>query len=248
MEKTFKYLDHYQDPGEYAISRDLATYKAMVFQDEGEGWLKTRPADMIPEKPMQWSMRHYHTLAHFTPEQTEEGIRSRKDPTIAFEWDWKEGKMFGGLDHFFAEHSRILDLGSGKGLAVHEINEQLQERDITCIGIDDRYFNEKPRDKNLIAGDFAQLPFEDESFNRMLSVESFPCWLPKEEKTIDTYIEEMTRISQVGTIWRGTLPKYYEDDIISFSTETIVRKIVENGWEVLVNGDAFAAKLVGMKK
>jgi len=243
MEKPFKNLEHYHDTGEHATSRDLETYKSMVFRDESKNWLRTKPEDMVPENSMQWSMRHSHTLERFIPEQTGRAMQSRKDQTIQFEWDWKEGKIFGGLNNFFLENAQMLDLGSGKGIAVNEINEQFKERGIECTGVDYRYAHEQQTAKNLVAGDFANLPFKDESFNRILSVESFPCWLPNEEQTIDKYIEEITRISQIGTIWRGTLPKYDEYDTIKFPTDVIIRKFVENGWEVFVSGDSFSAKL-----
>ena len=128
-------------------------------------------------------------------------------------------------------------------MAVNEINEHFKERGITCTGVDYRYSYEQQTSKNLVAGDFANLPFKDESFNRILSVESFPCWLPNKEETINKYIEEITRISQIGTIWKGTLPKYDEHDTIKFPTDVIIRKFVENGWEVFVSGDSFSAKL-----
>lgn len=243
MEKPFKNLEHYHDTGEHAISRDLETYKSMVFQDEGEHWLRAKPENMTPDNPMQWSMRHFHKLEHFIPERTAGIIQGRKDQTIQFEWDCKEGKIFGGLDNFFSENAQVLDLGSGKGIAVNEINEQFKERGITCTGVDFRYSHDESTAKNLVAGDFANLPFKDESFSRILSIESFPCWLPNEEQTIDKYIEEITRISQVGTIWRGTLPKYDDYDMIKFPTDIIIRKFVENGWEVFVSGDSFSAKL-----
>jgi ubiquinone/menaquinone biosynthesis C-methylase UbiE len=199
---------------------------------------------MVPKNPMQWSMRHFHTLEHFTPERTDGKIQSLKDQSVQFEWDWKEDKIFGGLDNFFVDNSTVLDLGSGKGIAVNEINEQFADRQIKCVGVDYRYLQEQQTAKNLVAGDFANLPFKDESFDRLLSVESFPCWLPDKELAIDKYIEEITRVSKIGTIWRGTLPEYDEYDTIKFPTDSIIRKLVENGWELVISGNSFSAKLV----
>ena len=248
MEKPPKNLEHYHDTGEHAISRNLETYKSMVFQDEGENWLKAKPEDMVPENPMQWSMRHFHTLEHFIPGRANGKIQSRKDQSVQFECDWKEEKIFGGFNDFFVDNAQILDLGSGKGIAVNEINEQFKKRGINCTGVDYRYSQEKEQTaKNLVAGDFANLPFKDESFDRILSIESFPCWLPNEEQTIDRYIEEITRVSRAGTIWRGTLPKYDEYDTIKFPTDVVIRKFVENGWEVVVSRDSFTAKLAFKK-
>ena len=95
----------------------------------------------------------------------------------------------------------------------------------------------------MIAGYFASLPFGDNSFNRILSVESFPCWLPDKEQTIDEYIAEITRVSQIGTIWRGTLPTYEIEDKVKFPTDVIIDKFVKSGWEVVANRDSFSAKL-----
>ena len=40
------------------------------------------------------------------------------------------------------------------------------------------------------------------------------------------YIKEITRVSQIGTIWRGTLPpRHDEHDIIKFPTDKIIKKI-----------------------
>ncbi len=245
MEKPPKNLEHYYDTGEHAISRNLETYKSMVFRDERKNWLREKPENMNPKNPMQWSLRHFHKLEHFIPEEAGGEIKPNKDESVQFEWDWKEEKIFGGFDNFFAENSTVLDLGSGKGIAVNEINNQFKEHGIRCTGIDYRYSQEQEQTaKNLVGGDFANLPFEDESFDRLLSVESFPCWLPDDEQTIDKYIEEITRVSKIGTIWRGTLPKYDEYDTINFPTDVIIKKFVKNGWEVVISGDSFSAKLV----
>lgn len=248
MEKPFNPLEHYHDTGEHAISRGFEAYKSMVFKDEGEYWLRVKPQDMVPENPMQWSMRHFYTLQHFIPTQVGATLKSCKNQSVQFEWGWKEEKIFGGLENFFTKNTRILDLGSGKGIAKDEINERFKERGVRCVGVDYRYSREQEHKvKNLVASDFVNLPFKDESFDRILSVESFPCWLPDEEQTIDKYIEEITRVSKTGTIWRGTLPKYDEYDTIKFPTDVIIRKFVESGWEVVVSGDAFSAKLMSKK-
>lgn len=245
MKNSLINLEHYHDTGEHAISRNLETYKSMVFKDENEHWLKIKPDDMIHKNIMQWSMRHFHTLEHFIPEQIGNKLISHKNQSIQFEWDWNEEKIFGGFDNFFSNDSIILDLGSGKGIATEEINTQFKDKNIKCFGVDQRYSQNQPQpNKNLIACNFANLPFENNSFDRILSIESFPCWLPNEEQTIDKYIEEITRVSKIGTIWRGTLPTYEMEDIIKFSTESLINKFVENGWEVVVSGTLFIAKLI----
>lgn len=250
MDKFSEKLEHYHDTGEHAIRRGLKDYRSMVFKDDGNSWSKEKPNEMQPGYPEKWSMRHFHTLEHFIPEQVGGETISRKDQAVQFEWDWKEEKVFGGFENFFADGSMVLDLGSGKGKATREINEQFQDRNLKCVGVDYRYSQEQPQDsKNLVAGDFKNLPFKNNSFDRVLSVESFPCWLPNEEKTIDKYIAEITRVSRTGTIWRGTLPTYAGYwDTIKFPINTIIRKFVESGWEVVISDTSFSAKLVSKKE
>lgn len=249
MKNSFEKLEHYHDTGKHAISRGFETYKSMVFKDDDNSWLREKPESMTPDNPEQWSMRHFHTLEHFIPEQVDNKLSSRKDQQVQFEWDWKEEKIFGGLNSFFSNDSLVLDLGSGRGIATQEINEQYKDKNVKCIGVDYRYSQEPPHDaKNLVAGDFENLPFKDNAFNRILSVESFPCWLPSEEQAIDRYISEITRVSQIGTIWRGTLPTYEMEDAIKFPTDTLIRKFVESGWEVVVSAQSFSAKLVVKKE
>lgn len=245
MKNSFENLSHYHDTGEHAISRGLDTYKYMVFEEKNSYWLREKPENIIPDDPEGWVMRHFYKLKHFIPEQKDNKLSSREDESVQFTWDWKEDEIFGGFDNFFSNDASALDLGSGKGVALKEINEQFKDRNVKCVGIDYRYI-QKPQQnsKKLVAGDFENLPFKDNSFNRILSVESFPCWLPNKEKAIDQYVSEITRVSQIGTIWRGTLPSYDIGDEIKFPTDVVIGKFVENGWEVVASVNSFVAKLV----
>lgn len=234
--------DHYHDTGEHAINRGLDGYMTMIFPEEGIHWLRVKPKNMTPKNPMEWSMRHNHTLEHYIPKN--KGIRFYKDSSIQYEWNWEEGVIFGGSENFFAPGSLILDLGSGTGKAVQDINKRYGSRGVRCFGVDYRYSQKRPHTvANLVAGDFANLPFGENEFDRVLAVESFPCWLPDEEVSIDQYFKEITRVSMLGSVWRGTLPTYSEPEEVIFPTDRIVRKFVENGWEVFVHGAAFSAKL-----
>lgn len=238
-------LEHYHDTGEHAFNRGLKEYKSMIFIDSSDLWLKEKPKEMTPENSMQWSMRHFHVLKHFIPKQLENQIIPTKDESCGYEWDLKEGEIFGGIKGFFISDSNVLDLGSGSGKAVKEINNEFKTKNIKCVGIDHRYFEKKPDDaENLFAGDFENLPFDDESFDRILSVESFPCWLPNDEKLIDRYIEEITRVSKLGTIWRGTFATYDFEDKVIFSTDQIMEKFTKSGWEVFAHNNSFSAKLI----
>lgn len=245
MESYNPKFEHYHDTGEHAISRNLEDYKKMAFKEDSNYWLKTKPEKMTPDDPQQWSLRHLHTLEHFIPEKTDDKIIAKKDSSIQYEWDWKEKNIFGGLKSFFQNDSTILDLGSGKGIAVQEINKEFRDKNIKCIGVDYRYTEEQPsEEKNLVAGDFKNLPFLNNAFNRILGIESFPTWLPKEEKLIDNYIEEITRVCAVDSIWRGTLPQYDIEDEIIIPTNVLIEKFVKAGWEVIITNNSFIAKLI----
>ena len=238
-------LNYYYDTREGAINRGLEEYKEMAFNDDSDNWLSDKPEGMNPNNPQEWSLRHYHSLKHFIPKKEKNNIVCQEDDSVQYEWDWQGKKVFGGLDNFFTKGARVLDVGSGTGRAVREINEQFIDKNVNCIGVDARYFKEDSHDPNLVAGSLDNLPFKDNSFDRILGVESFPAWLPDDEKSIDKNISEITRVSRLGTIWRGTLPHYDENDKIKFSVDQLTDKFVEHGWEVVTSKqDHFFARLI----
>jgi len=238
--------DGYYDTGWHAYAeRDLSDYRAMVFNDSSERWLSVKPDDITPDNPMKWSMRHEHRLRHYVPLKG----AVLEDDSIEYEWDWPEENIFGGDDGFFVNNSQVLDLGCGHGKVAQEINEKYGKKKIKCTGLDHRLGYEKPPETDsLVAGNFKSMPFRDGEFDRLLGVESFPAWLPTSKELMAQYFLEITRVSKEGAIWRGTLID--EEDITSegITTKDIINGFVKNGWELLINGRSFAARLVNKKK
>lgn len=235
----------YYDTGEHAFKeRTLDTYISMIFRDSTKNWMAKRTEAMTPDNPMLWSLRHSHRIDHFFSSTDQLII----DSQVQYDWDWKNQTIFGGLDNFFIENASILDLGSGHGQVVQEINQRYSSKHVSCIGLDYRYHYDRPAvTRNLVGGEFEKLPFPDKSFNRLLSVESFPAWLPKDKNLITSYFDEITRVSKQGTIWRGTLPTYDEFEKPFISSEELVLEFTKRGWELVVdNGGnrSFIAQLV----
>lgn len=223
----------YHDTGEHAYKeRTLETYKSMVFRDATGNWLRQKPDNMTPDNPMQWSLRHFHRIDQYLP-STDTLVT---DPNIQYDWDWKSSDIFGGYDNFFTDNSQVLDLGSGHGQVVQEINQKYSTNGIKCVGVDYRYMHDKPENtSNLVAGDFKNLPFADQSFDRLLSIESFPAWMPKDRDLIGTYFDEITRVSKQGTIWRGTLPTYDDYETPFMSNEQLAKEFTKRGWELVID-------------
>lgn len=222
--------------------RTLETYIKMVFRDSTLRWLTNKPRRLTSNDPGIWD----HTIKHYSPRKNEPSPTSKRDPNINFDWDWKEENVFGGMDGFFEVGVRILDLGSGMGQITEQINIRYRGR-VECVGIDYRYLTEeRPERARLVGGEFRNLPFASEKFDRILSVESFPAWLPRKEN-IGKYFKEITRVSKLGTIWRGTLPIErhvpYELPINDFE---LIGFFLENGWEVVLDlsSCAFFARLI----
>lgn len=197
---------------------------------------------MIPDNPMEWSLRHFHRIDHFVPSED----KLATDSNIQYDWDWQEANVFGGFDNFFTDEAQIVDLGSGRGQVVQEINQKYSNKGIRCVGVDYRYGHDKPENtNNLVAGDFRSLPFADKTFNRLLSVESFPAWMPKDKELIGKYFEEITRISKPGTIWRGTLPSFEDFEKPFVPTEELATEFTKRGWELVIDSSnsSFIARL-----
>ena len=229
--------------------RGLNDYLRYVFRDSSDGWLAQRPKDMTPENAEKWSLRHLHGLEHFV--LSDDGKSFKKDQAIFYDWDWEEPTVFGGVDGFFSPNARILDLGSGMGKAAKEINMKYQYKSIKCIGVDYRYHRERPieAEHNLSGGHFDNLPFSPGVFDRLLSVETFPSWLPFSLDMAKRYFEEISRVSKNGAIWRGTLPRL--DEVHHYhikneiSEDDLIRLFVVCGWDLVIDRakSSFMAKL-----
>lgn len=235
--------DGYHDTGEHAYKqRSLADYSSMLFRDSTKDWLALQPSTMIPDNTMEWSMRHWHELCHYSPNPVD-GLPLSE---TTHDWDWPKTGIFGGSNEFFSDGAQIIDLGSGHGRAVHEINERYKNQNIQCFGVDYRYHHDRPEKAlNLVGANFEALPFADGLFNRLLSVESFPAWLPKDEKKVERYFDEITRVSSHDALWRGTLPTLGdESDMPTITHYDLARMFTQRGWEVVFDTgkNSFAAR------
>ncbi len=225
------HLDQFFELEEWKLNRGLDAYKRQVFQDCG--------LDPSTKKP---------STGHYTPLLHDHGNDIYNNGLVN-PWEWKEENIFGGFDGFFAPNSVILDLGSGIGLAVKEINEKFKASNVRCIGLDYRYKKQEERKKVvtdpsslLIAADFKNFPFIDNSADRILSVQSFPSYFPPQE-VAEKYMQEITRVSKVGTIWRGNTPFENEDDS-DIDAWAFRHMALRNGWEFVEIGNSFIAKLL----
>lgn len=233
----------YHDTGPHAYKeRKLVDYKDIVFRDASDNWFREQPDYIKPDNPMQWPLRHFHKLDHFVP--TTIGKSAKQE---FYDWTWPEDAIFGGYNGFFQDNVKVLDVGSGYGQVVQQINKEFKDKQITAIGVDYRYHHDRPENADkLIAGNVANLPFQSNSFNRLLSVESFPAWYPKNREQVSKYFQEITRVSQPGAIWRGTMPTYDDFETPYLSNDEFADIFTQNGWELVIDRGsiAFMAKLV----
>lgn len=81
--------------------------------------------------------------------------------------------LFGGLRSFFRTGKKILDLGSGVGKATKELNDLFSNSGIDIIGID---VNIPEVKSDIVGADFMNLPFKNNSIDRIMALETFPRW------------------------------------------------------------------------
>lgn len=245
--------DGYDEYGEEKASwykeKGLDVYLKVLFPEESEFWISEKPDNMVPENFMVWSTRHLHEIEYYEPRKKNNLYDKTffRNLNIKYEWDWKESGLYGGLAGFFANDSIVLDLGSGMGNFVAEALEKYKALNIKVIGVDYRYHQERPANSNmiLVGGDFKNLSFPDNAFNRLLSFNSFPYWLPSTGALMLKCFKEITRISRDSALWRGTLPfDSYTHLHNSISEQAVFDGFCANGWEVVdVMHRKFAAKL-----
>ncbi len=156
----------------------------------------------------------------------------------------------GTQKHFFKGGASVLDIGAGAGIAVSQLSEEFPK--VRFVGLDYGYVSKlEPayKDKgNFVGADWNRLPFGDASFNRIMSLESFPKhanWIWDHAETF----KEVTRVSAPGTVWRGTHAgasygiNVYEEDWV----KEMLNQMNGNGWDVCVANSLFIAKLVNKK-
>ncbi len=153
----------------------------------------------------------------------------------------------GGLIKFFQPGETLLDLGCGVGVAAGQM--QAEFPDIRVIAMDKGLGTKLDpiyrKYGDYIGGDWNKLPFKDNTFTRILAVESFPKHADWIWGFKDTF-KDITRISQLGTIWRGTHSSFNATETVAeddWKTE-MVQSMKANGWEVFINKRIFIAKLV----
>lgn len=153
----------------------------------------------------------------------------------------------GGQEQFFRKSEHVLDIGAEAGVAVAQLKAEHPE--ISFVGLDYGYGVEmNPAFKDYghyVGGDWNHLPFKDNSFTRILSVESFPKhaeWIWDNGNTF----KDITRVSAEGTIWRGTHVGLYNNESVQNNdwVSEMVRNMTVNGWDVCVSNRIFVAKLI----
>ena len=115
-------------------------------------------------------------------------IESRADfllRRLGLRWEYLEGK-------------RILDIGAGDA----ELEQAAKKRNITIIPIDPRstdvYQTSSPRGVDYIQGSAFHLPFQNNSFDLVLSHAAPPTMFIKDAEQVRIVLEEMERILKDG--------------------------------------------------
>jgi hypothetical protein len=156
--------------------------------------------------------------------------------------------LCGGRREFFREGSQILDVGSGGGNALMRMNELYASRGVRVLGIDAAYTDFIPEglnSKTAVAGNWLDMPFEDNSFDGLLSCESNLKWLGKTGNNVFfteddiQVIDEVTRVAREGAVWRATfsgLNKLPENKLF-------IQNMTERGWKVFFFDGTMVARL-----
>lgn len=155
--------------------------------------------------------------------------------------------LYGGIDGFFAPGSHVLDMGSGGGKAVAEFNEEYRSRGVIVRGMDLSY-GEWPSEYaspewRFIWADWRRMPFQKDSFNRLLSYDSFYTYPQSgfkegeatKNEAVSLVLDEITRVAKPGAIWRGFSSKLYlaEEETDGIEQVKQLREYLsQKGWEV----------------
>ncbi|QQS38824.1 class I SAM-dependent methyltransferase [Candidatus Woesebacteria bacterium] len=208
-----------------------------------ESRTKNKPLDNAIRQVLQQQVESIHGpiefYAHDSADVSEPRIVTLKNVN----------RSTGGFRSFFADGARVLDIGSGAGLAVSEFSMAFPKTDF--IGVDNGYTSELvpayPDYGKFVCADWNNLPFAPNTFTGFLSAESFPKHAVPIEKHAATF-QQITRIAQPGAVWRGT----NQDNLqISFGHKNtnyrreFLDNMHQNGWDVFLTNHIFIAKLTG---
>ena len=114
---------------------------------------------------------------------------------------------------FFTHGATLLDIGCGYGNFTTEIERKFPVKAFG-IDIDRSRLLQGNNSSHVVCASWTAIPFPDDFFSRLVSCESFPRYptfrtdLPPEEEIILTQrtLDELARVSQQDTLWRGILP------------------------------------------
>lgn len=222
-------------------SRGSAEYRMMLFPEDPTGnWL----GNWILRNQINDFHRTRFTKLHLGP-----NFELIKEPVTL-----KQIKKFsGGINNLFSRNSTVLDMGSGTGKATSEFGEIFKLQQARIIGLDIDYPVVIPIDLShgyYLSGDWRKLPFKNNSISGILGNESFPRYDFSQHG--NSVIKEVTRIAKPDAIWRATLPFDFSGIINALGgvpyesgndNETLAHQLLGSGWEVVIGGRIFIAKL-----
>ena len=220
-------------------SRGFREYSLLLFPEDSPQIIAGHVLNRLSKKEPQPPFSHFVVRE----EQTAQEVLSLTEVKA----------KLGGKKGFFTSGSKILDIGSGAGKAVKELGEHY--RKVEIVGLDPLYKTETPISKEglYVAGRWYALPFKKNTFDGILTCESFPRHAPNDISSPEytSTIKEITRVSKPNAIWRSTLFPTFYDAFQPGYTEAkrlgLVNIMLENGWEVYINERVMIAKLANKK-
>lgn len=199
------------------FNRNLEIYRQLAFVDDSDRSLSTRIRNFlglrIQDPSPSLNLHSFVDDGKF--------IQEKNDP---------KQRIFGGLKDFFEKGTHLVDIGGGGGMAAAEISLKYPHLKVVCIDL--RFGIQLPPGRLLpgqrasyVAAAWASIPFADNSFDRILTVESFlafPFSLAKSKENVLQAVREITRVATDRAIWRGS---YGEQGFLP-------KMLAHEGWDV----------------
>lgn len=220
-------------------TREQIEYSALLFPDDFTG-----------NRFLNWFLRRVPEIRHGERFNYSDGIK-----TSVVSMD-ELVRLVGGKREFFKPGNKILDVGSGAGLAVYQMAKSYEKKNIDIIGVDYAYGEGRPISTEFgsyVAGIWRQLPFAPNSFDGILCCESFPrhAQLNLGSEHNKNIVGEITRVAKPGAIWRATLFPDSYDNYNHENTEQerkiLAKNTIDNGWEVFLHPRLMIARLKDKK-